>query len=43
MNISSLQGRTVFLDTNILIYAFTSTKHTAVCELLLDSIRDRRS
>lgn len=41
MNISSLRDRSVFLDTNILIYAFTSTKYTVACELLLDSIRER--
>jgi hypothetical protein len=40
MNISALHNRSVFLDTNILIYAFTSTKYTADCELLLDTIRD---
>jgi len=41
MNIPSLRDCTVFLDTNILIYAFTFTKNTASCELLLDNIRDR--
>jgi uncharacterized protein len=41
MNISALRDCSVFLDTNILIYAFTSTKYTTACELLLDNIRDR--
>ena len=41
MNISTLRDCSVFLDTNILIYAFTSTKYTTACELLLDNIRDR--
>jgi len=32
---------TVFIDTNILICAFTSTEYTTACEDLPDKIRDR--
>ena len=40
MKISSLQDCSVFIDTNILIYAFTSTRFTPVCEELLEKVRN---
>ena len=40
MKISSLQTGSVFLDTNIFIYAFTNTRFTPVCEELLDKIQN---
>lgn len=40
MKIASLENCSVFIDTNILIYAFTSTRFTSVCEELLDKARD---
>lgn len=40
MNISSLKNCSVFLDTNILIYAFTATRFTPACEELLEKVRD---
>ena len=40
MKISDLQDGSVFLDTNILIYAFTTTRFTPACEELLDKVRD---
>jgi len=40
MKISSLQDRSVFIDTNILIYAFTTTRFTPACEELLENVRN---
>jgi predicted nucleic acid-binding protein len=40
MKISDLLDGSVFLDTNILIYAFTTTRFTPACEELLDKVRD---
>jgi hypothetical protein len=40
MKLQDLQTGSVFLDTNILIYAFTTTRFTPACEQLLDTIRD---
>ncbi|KUG05765.1 putative nucleic acid-binding protein [hydrocarbon metagenome] len=40
MNISRLQNCSVFLDTNILIYSFTTTRFTPACEELLEKIRN---
>ena len=40
MKISSLQDCSVFLDTNILIYAFTTTRFTPACEELLEKVRN---
>lgn len=40
MKITSLQNCSVFLDTNILIYAYTTTRYTPACEELLDKVRD---
>ncbi|MDP3396434.1 MAG: PIN domain-containing protein [Methanoregula sp.] len=40
MKISSLQDCSVFIDTNILIYAFTSTRFTPACEELLEKVRN---
>jgi len=36
VKIANLQNCSVFIDTNILIYAFTSTRFTPACEVLLD-------
>ena len=40
MKLQDFRTGSAFLDTNILIYAFTTTRYTPVCEQLLDSIRD---
>jgi uncharacterized protein len=40
MKISSLQDCSVFLDTNILIYAFTTTRYTHACEELLENVQN---
>ena len=40
MKISKLQDCSVFLDTNILIYAFTTTRFTPACEDLLEKVRN---
>ena len=40
MKISNLQNCSVFVDTNILIYAFTTTRFTPVCEDLLDKVQN---
>ncbi|MCK9581729.1 MAG: PIN domain-containing protein [Methanoregula sp.] len=40
MKISSLQEGSVFLDTNILIYAFTTTRYTPACEELLEKVQN---
>jgi len=40
MKISEIQSGSVFIDTNILIYAYTSTRYTPACEELLDKIRN---
>jgi predicted nucleic acid-binding protein len=40
MKISSLRDCSVFLDTNILIYAFTTTRFTPSCEELLEKVRN---
>jgi predicted nucleic acid-binding protein len=40
MKISGLRNCSVFLDTNILIYAFTTTRFTPVCEDLLEKVRN---
>ena len=40
MKISSLQDCSVFIDTNILIYAFTTTRFTPACEELLENVRN---
>ena len=40
MIISNLQDCSVFLDTNILIYAFTTTRFTPACEDLLEKVRN---
>jgi len=40
MKISDLQDCSVFLDTNILIYAFTTTRFTPACEELLEKVRN---
>lgn len=39
MRISDIRTGSVFLDTNILIYAFTNTRFTPVCEELLEKTR----
>ena len=36
MNIVDLEGGTVFLDTNILLYAYTTTRFSLSCERLLE-------
>jgi predicted nucleic acid-binding protein len=38
MKIADIRG-TVFIDTNILIYAYTDTRFTPACEALLDKTR----
>ncbi|OPY38325.1 MAG: PIN domain protein [Methanoregula sp. PtaU1.Bin051] len=40
MDISGLKDCSVFLDTNILIYAFTTTRLTPACEALLEKVRN---
>jgi len=40
MRLSGLRDCSVFLDTNILIYAFTQTRFTPVCEDLLEKIQN---
>ncbi|MFA6226534.1 MAG: PIN domain-containing protein [Methanoregula sp.] len=40
MKISSLHDCSVFIDTNILIYAFTTTRFTPACEELLEKVRN---
>ncbi len=40
MKITGLRDCSVFLDTNILIYAFTSTRFTPACEELLEKVRN---
>lgn len=40
MKLSGLRDCSVFLDTNILIYAFTETRFTPVCEELLENVRN---
>ena len=40
MKISEIRSGSVFLDTNILIYAYTSTRFTPACEELLDKTRN---
>ena len=39
MKISDIVSGSVFLDTNILIYAHTDTRFTPACEEILDKIR----
>jgi predicted nucleic acid-binding protein len=39
MKISDLRNCSVFVDTNILIYAFTETRFTPACEDLLEKIQ----
>jgi uncharacterized protein len=36
LRVSDIRTGSVFIDTNILIYAFTNTRFTSVCEELLD-------
>jgi len=40
MKISGLRDCSVFLDTNILMYAFTETRFTPACEELLEKVRN---
>jgi len=40
MKISDLRDCSVFLDTNILIYVFTTTRFTPACEELLEKVRN---
>jgi len=40
MKISDLRDCSVFLDTNILIYAFTATRFTPACEELMEKVRN---
>jgi hypothetical protein len=40
MKISGLRNCSVFLDTNILIYAFTTTRFTSACEELLEKVQN---
>lgn len=40
MKISSLQDCSIFIDTNILIYAFTTTRFTPSCEELLEKVQN---
>lgn len=42
MKISDLRDCSVFIDTNILLYAFTTTRFTPGCEELLEYVRDGR-
>ena len=39
MNIADLEEGTVFLDTNILLYAYTTTRFSLSCERLLEKIQ----
>jgi predicted nucleic acid-binding protein len=38
MEPSELKERSVFLDTNILLYAYTTTKYSSFCEKLLELV-----
>ena len=40
MEISELKEGSVFLDTNILLYAYTTTKFSPSCETLLESLQN---
>jgi predicted nucleic acid-binding protein len=40
MKISGLHDCSVFLDTNILIYAFTTTRYTPACEELIEKVQN---
>jgi hypothetical protein len=42
MKISELRDCSVFIDTNILLYAFTTTRFTPACEDLLENVRTGR-
>lgn len=42
MQISELKSGSVFLDTNILLYAYTTTKFSPSCEILLEQIERER-
>jgi len=41
MHISELEEGSVFLDTNILLYAYTSTRFSPSCETLLEKVQAR--
>ena len=38
MHITELEEGSVFLDTNILLYAYTSTRFSPSCETLLEKV-----
>jgi len=40
MEISELQEGSVFLDTNILLYAYTTTRFSPSCEILLGQVQN---
>jgi hypothetical protein len=40
MEISELKVGSVFLDTNILLYAYTTTKFSSSCETLLELVQN---
>ena len=42
MQISELKNGSVFLDTNILLYAYTTTKFSPSCEILLELVERER-
>lgn len=39
MHISELVEETAFLDTNILLYAYTTTRFSPSCETLLEKVQ----
>lgn len=41
MHLEDIKDCSVFIDTNILVYAFTNTRFTPACELILDRILDK--
>ncbi|GLI45390.1 type II toxin-antitoxin system VapC family toxin [Methanoculleus bourgensis] len=41
MNYSELEGGSVFLDTNILLYAYTVTRFSSSCETLLEKVQTK--
>ena len=41
MNLSELEEGSVFLDTNILLYAYTTTRFSSSCETLLEKVQTK--
>ena len=41
MDLSELEEGSVFLDTNILLYAYTTTRFSSSCETLLEKMQTK--